>query len=201
MRTRNLYPLSLVLAAGFIVALNAGAENVQFNSPSLSNSTVHTYGEQQGDLPNFHEVHSFLYRGGRPTEEGLKKLKAMGVKTIIDLRASSQEVEPEAAIAKRLGFRTINLPMTAQPPTPKEIHSFITTVEEAKSSDSSVFVHCMHGSDRTGCIVGIWRVTHDGWDYDRAYQEMRKYYFSPKFTLLSDTVRQCASRQTEAATK
>jgi protein tyrosine/serine phosphatase len=63
---------------------------------------------------------------------------------------------------------------------------------EAGEKNKKVFLHCAHGSDRTGCMVGIWRVTRDGWDYPAAYQEMRKYYFGPKFTKLSGAVEERA---------
>src|SRR5262249_22794778 len=57
------------------------------------------------DLPNFHEVHPFLYRSGEPTEAGLKKLKEMGVKTLIDLRAPSERAFDEKEAAKELGLK------------------------------------------------------------------------------------------------
>jgi protein-tyrosine phosphatase len=193
MRERRHYLLSLVLAAAFIVALGARADNVETNSFHPVISTDLAYAEV-GDLPNFHEVHNFLYRGARPTQAGLEKLKTMGVKTIIDLRASKIEVEPEEIIAKRMGFQTINLPMTSQAPTHKEIETFIATVENAEKTNSPVFVHCAHGADRTGCMVGIWRVSHDGWSYDKAYEEMRKYNFKPKYVLLSNTVKEYAGK-------
>jgi protein tyrosine/serine phosphatase len=193
MRERRYYLFSLVLAAIFIVALSARAENVENNSSQPSISTGKAY-EEKGDLPNFHKVHDFLYRGGRPTEAGLEQLKAMGIKTIIDLRTSKAEVEPEAAIAKRMGFKTINLPMTSQPPTKKEIDTFISAVENAEKTNSPMFVHCAHGADRTGCMVGIWRVSHEGWSYDKAYEEMRKYNFKPKYSLLSSTVKEYADQ-------
>ena len=197
MRERCHYLFNLVLAAVFIFALNAKAENVETNSFHPVISTDLAYAEV-GDLPNFHEVHSYLYRGARPTGAGLEKLKSMGIKTIIDLRASKLEVEPEAATVKRMGFTTINLPMTSQAPTKQEIDTFIATVENAEKTNSPVFVHCAHGADRTGCMIGIWRVTHDGWTYDKAYEEMRKYNFKPKYSLLSNTVKAYATAQQTA---
>jgi protein tyrosine/serine phosphatase len=154
------------------------------------------------DLPNFHEVHPYLFRGGQPTPAGLNKLKEMGIATIIDLRGSPEQVYNEQKAAHALGMKCINLPMSSQPPTKKQVATFIKEVERAASGKSNgpVFLHCAHGSDRTGCLVGIWRVTHDGMGYDDAYKEMRKYYFTPKFTKLSGAVKQYAeARQTASA--
>ena len=38
----------------------------------------------------------------------------------------------------------------------------------------------------------LWRVTQEGWPYDKAYTEMRRYWFGPKFVNLSGAVRERA---------
>lgn len=166
--------------------------------------------ETKGDLPNFHVVHEYLLRGGEPSESGLKQLQSLGVKTIIDLRAPSEERFNEKKTAGQLGMRYLNLPMTSAAPTTKQVEVFDKAVSQAQSQTAktgeqsqddsasghypgAVFVHCAHGSDRTGCMVGIWRVTHDQWSYQKAYEEMRKYYFGPKYKDLADAVRTRAS--------
>lgn len=149
------------------------------------------------DLPNFHEVHPFLYRSGEPTQEGLKKLKDMGVKTIIDLRAPSEQKFDEKEAASELGFKYIRMVMTSAAPTKKQVATLLTTIKKAEKdpSDGKVLVHCAHGSDRTGCMIGIWRVTQDGWNYEDAYKEMRKYWFTPKFVNLSSAVKEYAAQK------
>ena len=42
-------------------------------------------------------------------------------------------------------------------------------------------------------LVGIWRVSEDGFTYDQAYKEMRRYYFGSQFKQLSGAVK---ARQT-----
>ncbi len=157
------------------------------------------------DLPNFHQVHPFLYRGGEPTKEGLKKIKEMGVTTIFDLRNPGEKKYDEKQSAQDLGMRYISMPMNSKAPTAKQIKRLMDEIDRAKSkveaegssttntTKEAVFVHCAHGSDRTGCMIGIWRVKRDGYDYDTAYQEMRKYWFTPKFTNLSGAVKTAAS--------
>lgn len=154
------------------------------------------------DLPNFHEVHPFLYRSGEPSMSGLEKLKEMGVKTIIDLRAPSERPFNEERRAKELGLDYHNLIMSSKAPTDKQVQTFLSLVNKAKSrpEEGKVLVHCAHGSDRTGCMLGIWRVSQEGWSYEDAYKEMRKYWFTPKFTQLADAVKQrVRSAPTEAA--
>jgi hypothetical protein len=38
-------------------------------------------------------------------------------------------------------------------------------------------VHCTHGQDRTGYIIGEYRVGEDGWPKARAYAEMLAHHF------------------------
>jgi len=141
-------------------------------------------------LPNFHPVAPGIWRGAAPTDAGLKQLKAMGVKTIVDLRIAPKTVKKESITARALGFRWINLPMGSDPPTPKEVSTLLATLKTAPASP--VFVHCQHGADRTGCMLGIYRVTQQGWAFPRAYAEMRRDGFNPHWVKLKEAVQQRA---------
>lgn len=179
------------------------------------------------DLPNFHQVHPYLFRSGEPSKEGLKKIKEMGITTIFDLRNPGEMSYSEKDAAKELGIRYISMPMNSKAPTSKQIKRLVEEIDKAKASvaevtepekadkiakeetahleknakvgtpKQAVLVHCAHGSDRTGCMIGIWRVMRDGYDYDTAYKEMRKYWFTPKFTNLSGAVRTAAGQKSQ----
>ncbi len=138
------------------------------------------------DLPNFHTVAPGIWRGAAPTVAGLQRLKAMGIHTIIDLRISPDLVKQEKSEALRMGFTWINLPMGSDPPTTGEVSTFLATLKRAPQE--SVFVHCQHGADRTGCMIGIWRVTQQNWTFPQAWAEMRQYGFNPRWTNLTAAV-------------
>jgi|GEM_PF-826994 len=146
-------------------------------------------GRKIEDLPNFHQVHPFLYRSGEPTRKGLDKLAEMGVKTIIDLRSKGEMDFNEAQEAEKRGLEYINLVMSDKAPTEKQVETMLKTIDQAKETGEPVLVHCAHGSDRTGSMIGIYRVTRDDWNFDDTYKEMRKYYFGPKYHQLRDAVR------------
>ena len=145
---------------------------------------------ESADLPNFHQAAPGIWRGAAPTEAGLRQLKAMGVKTVIDLRIAPKTVKKEGVYARSLGFQWINLPMGAEAPTPKEVSTLLATLKQAPQSP--VFVHCQHGADRTGCMIGIYRVTQQNWTYSQAFAEMKKDGFNPRWVNLSAAVRQRA---------
>lgn len=160
---------------------------------------------EKAALPNFHVVHNYLLRGGQPTEPGLKTLKDLGVEVVVNLQAPTIAEKHEAAYIGTLGMKYINLPMSSRAPSERAITTFLDTIDkQAKLSTvvsssnpgvkypHAVFVHCAHGSDRTGAMIGIWRVSRDGWTYPQAYKEMRRYYFGPQFKELSQAVKQQA---------
>ena len=54
-----------------------------------------------------------------------------------------------------------------------------------------VFVHCLHGADRTGMMMAIYRMVVQGWSKDEAIEEMTQggYGFHSIWTNLVDYVR------------
>jgi protein tyrosine/serine phosphatase len=144
-------------------------------------------------LPNFHQVTANIYRGAAPTKAGLKLLKTMKIHTIIDLRISPGPVKEEKKFAESIGFTWLNIPMGREAPTQRRVDTFLATL--AKSQKEPVFVHCQYGADRTGCMIGIYRVQVQGWSFTQAWTEMRKYGFKPFLSELKSAVRSRAKQQ------
>lgn len=159
-------------------------------SPATQAAAVVTPQVSERDLPNFHAVTPGLLRGAAPTPEGLEALRKMGVKTVIDLRIAPKTVAKERAQLDRMGVHFINLPMSGEPPTDAQIQTFLKTI--ADPAQQPVFVHCQHGADRTGTMIGIYREHVVGWPFDRTYKEMRKYGFNPHWKKLAATVQRFA---------
>jgi tyrosine-protein phosphatase SIW14 len=125
-------------------------------------------------LPNFHMVNERLYRGGQPKKDGIKKLASLGIKTIINLRGESDETKAEESEAKSLGLRFFNVPMSsAGRPTEDQVKRVFAIIEN--SENAPVFVHCRRGSDRTGVIIALFRIKHNGWNGDQALAEAKRY--------------------------
>lgn len=142
-------------------------------------------------IKNLHVVHPFLLRGGQPETPGaIRSLQRAGIHTIIDVRIMPKHVKQERQIAQSLGMRYINLPMSGEPPTKKQVDTFLSTV--ADPAARPVFVHCEHGADRTGTLCGIYRERVEGWKFGPTYAEMLRYGFNPHWTKLTQTVKQYA---------
>jgi protein tyrosine phosphatase (PTP) superfamily phosphohydrolase (DUF442 family) len=123
------------------------------------------------DLPgvsNFHKVSDDLYRGAQPTQEGMKKLKEMGIKTIVNLRSAHSDIN----ILKDIDLAYEQIPMKATKPKIEDMISFLDIVTD--SNNTPVFVHCHYGADRTGTICAIYRIVVQGWSKNEAIEEMTK---------------------------
>lgn len=127
-------------------------------------------------IKNFHEVTAGLYRGAYPGEKGLCFLKDMGIKTIISFRWRKASRKAEQALVTALGMNFINIPLTYWSyPRQEQIEDFLALLDE--ESNYPLFVHCFHGADRTGLLIGIFRIIRCGWSFEDAYREMIKCGF------------------------
>jgi protein tyrosine phosphatase (PTP) superfamily phosphohydrolase (DUF442 family) len=119
-------------------------------------------------LPNLYRVNENLYRGAQPTAEGVEELKKLGVKTIVGLRFHHSDEK----LLGSTGITFVSIPMTAQAPTEEEVVRFLQIVTD--KTRQPVFVHCKHGSDRTGTMCAAYRVVIGGWTKQQAVDEMTK---------------------------
>jgi uncharacterized protein (TIGR01244 family) len=130
------------------------------------------------ELPNFHKVNAQLFRGAQPKAGGLKRLAQLGVKTIINLREENGLAQAEEKEARAAGLRFFNIPFKRTGrPTDKQVERVMALLNDA--NNQPVFVHCQLGSDRTGLVIAIYRITHDGWTSERAKAEANKYGMHP----------------------
>lgn len=128
--------------------------------------------ESQVGIKNFRKVNNWLYRGGQPEIDQLSELKNLGVKTILCLRWNSSAIEDERKKAEELSFNFVYLPLTYWIlPKPDEIRKFFCLLDD--QTMHPIFVHCKHGSDRTGMLIAFYRMARDGWSPDEAYKEMK----------------------------
>jgi protein tyrosine/serine phosphatase len=147
----------------------------------------------EADIPipitNFHKVDENIYRGARPSgSASYQFLKQIGVKTIINLEGdATQELFPgrgkgktsatittekhQAALAN-LNF--IHMPLRELPAGSREFRERVEKVLQIMSEPSNqpVFIHCLHGADRTGVIVALYRVKYMNWKASEAWHEM-----------------------------
>lgn len=147
-------------------------------------------------LPNFHEVNSKLYRGAQPAAGGVQELAGLGIKTIVNLRGQGEGTRKEEAEARAAGLRYFSIPFDrmGRPDDPKmkQVLAIIDTPE-----NQPVFVHCKQGVDRTGTVIAVYRITHDGWTSEQAKAEANRYGMHPWERGMKNYIRDYYQRQLE----
>ena len=139
-------------------------------------------------IRNFARVTPSLYRGGQPREDGFAELARRGVRTIVNLRRHHDE----AAAAARSGLAYERIPLEAglfgsTAPTDEQVRRFLTLVTDP--ARQPVFVHCAHGSDRTGTMIALYRIQVEGWTNEEAIEEMQAFGYHDVYRDLIDYVR------------
>ena len=168
-RVRLLFLLLAIVsltAASFASSDNKDSKSENKEGKSVSIETC--------SVENFGKVTDFYFRGAQPKEEEYAELAELGVKTIIDLRHDPKRYAKE--MAERAGLKYISFPMSdTRYPSPEIAPKFLSLVNDKENWP--VYVHCAGGRHRTGAMTAVFRMTMEGWDVDRAYDEMKDYDF------------------------
>jgi len=117
-------------------------------------------------VSNLHKINDSLYRSAQPTEEGMKNLEKMGIKTIINLRAfhsDKNKLKGTGLLNNELSVKTWHI----------EDEDVIRVLKIISKKENGPFlIHCQHGADRTGVMSAMYRIVVQGWSKDEAISEM-----------------------------
>jgi hypothetical protein len=126
-------------------------------------------------LPNLHRINATLYRAAQPTRDGFVFLSAQPrlsdadapIKTVVSLRTFNDDA-PLLPAASGLHLEQIRC--KTWHPEDEDVIKFLRIV--TTPAMQPVLVHCLHGSDRTGTMVAIYRIAYQGWSKGQATDEM-----------------------------
>lgn len=150
------------------------------------------------EIPNMAQVAPNLYRGGMPNEAALAELRRAGITTVVSFANEKKYLNAELNATKRLGMKFIYIPLSAwQKPSQNDVDAFMSVID--KKDREPVFVHCVHGRDRTGAMVAMYRIRNEGWPASMAYTEMKERGFRTFFRNLSKAVFEFEKRQQQVA--
>lgn len=132
------------------------------------------------EISNFQILGPDLWRGGQPTPNAFTLLKNNGAKTIISLREEQTALQKEREIVTALGMDYYAIPMRPfAVPEEEAIEFFLDIVSDPKNQPC--FVHCLHGMDRTGLVVAIYRMQKYNWSFEEAQEELLQMGFHMEF--------------------
>lgn len=139
--------------------------------------------KETDELNNFGIVkENQLYRGGTPVGEShYDRIAELGIKTVVNLKVEDSAVE-YVNEQNNLHKRDINLHYIPMPnvaaPTVLQGLEFLTICYNTDMKP--VFVHCHRGSDRTGIVSAIFRITQ-GYNASWALAEAQKFNIASSF--------------------
>lgn len=96
---------------------------------------------------NFRNVDTF-YVGAMPDQDDLDEFKMLGITTILSLHKLPPEVEK---YARKIGLKLYSFPLRTRLLHIDEIMDVMRSVPE-----HSLYLHCLHGADRTGAVTAYW---------------------------------------------
>ena len=136
-------------------------------------------------VANLYKVTDYLYRGEQPTQEGMKNLEGLGIKTIINLRplyTDADEIKGTRLRVEELSVKVWHI----------EDADVIRVLRITRNRENGPFlIHCTYGADRVGVMIAMFRVVELGWTKDEAIQEMVNggYGFHPLWFLIPGYVK------------
>ena len=152
---------SLTLAT--VVVLAAAALPAQ-QAPQAS--------DDPSTIRNFLRISTDFCTGGQPRPEHFAKLKAQGVKTVLNLRTPDEHrADEERQAIEQAGLKYFNIPVVYTAPKPEQADEFLKITDDP--ANRPMFIHCT-AAIRVGAFWLIRRVVRDGWTWDAALEEAKK---------------------------
>lgn len=144
-----------------------------FRASQFFAQTADCFGAVQtnkGEFSNFYQVSENLFRSEQPKTGDWQVLNECGVVTVINLRRRDTNASaPDGKIKK------IHLPMRAGKIESAEIAECLRIIRD---TSGRCLVHCLHGSDRTGCVIACYRMVFCQWTREQAIEEFLEKRFA-----------------------
>ena len=123
-------------------------------------------------IPKFLQVSPQFCTGAQPRLEAFTKLKADGIKAVLNLRQPSEHrAADEQAAVEAAGLKYFNIPVVYANPTDADADQFLKITDDA--ANRPMFIHCT-AAIRVGAFWAIRRAVRDGLTPDEALEEGRK---------------------------
>jgi protein tyrosine/serine phosphatase len=146
-------------------------------------------------IPKFFQVGPHVFRGGQPDVTGLRVLKQIGIRTVISLR-DPRDVLTEPHDVEVLSMAYISVPLKdsnifnawGRKIPPETVRYLLALLDFPERT----FIHCKHGRDRTGVIIGLYRV-QQGWTADEAIKEAEQFGMRAWYTGYRQQIKDAAA--------
>ena len=115
-----------------------------------------------------------LWRAAQPDSSGFKLLVDLGIDGVFKLNNNAEF--PDARETQYVEPAFVSLvPMDPFTPDEKFVRGVVKEIDAALTDGTSVFVHCTHGRDRTGLVIGAYRALINHWTFGAIQKERMVY--------------------------
>jgi len=127
-------------------------------------------GSARAELRQFYRIDDHIYRGRQPKRADFAELAHMGFKTVLDLRGGPIHKPRERKAVEAAGMQYISMRLSGIfPPKNHQIAEILSVMEDP--ARWPIFMHCRRGDDRLGLVIACYRIAHDHWTNEEAFQE------------------------------
>lgn len=131
---------------------------------------------------NFWPVAPGVYRSNQPTHERFVKLKAMGIRSVLNLRgaagAAHYLVEEESC--RQLGLTLVNCTLHARFAAPRE--DILSVIRAFREIEKPFVMHCKSGADRAGFASVLYLHVIEGQPLAEARKQLGLKYLHMSFS-------------------
>jgi tyrosine-protein phosphatase SIW14 len=177
---KTIFSISLLEAISLLSIFGSTGLAAETSRPTSWGTPI----QMQG-VDGFYKITDYLYRSEQPTEEGMKNLEKMGIKTVINLRVFHSDVDK----IKKTRLRIEDVSVKPWHIEDEDVVRVLRIIQ--KRENGPFLMHCWRGADRLGVMVAMFRIVKQGWARDEAIEEMVKggYGFHAKWFNIIDYVR------------
>jgi uncharacterized protein (TIGR01244 family) len=138
----------------------------------LAAASVSAAAQDPPPIRNFLQVNREFCTGGQPRPEHFARLKADGVKAVLNLRTPAEHrADEEKAQVEQAGMKYYNIPVVYTAPTEAQVDEFLALTDDP--ANRPMFIHCT-AAIRVGGFWLIRRVMRDGLSFEDALAEARR---------------------------
>lgn len=125
--------------------------------PGLAETAQAPFGDKvSAAIVNYDRASPVIGTAGLLKGNGVAEAKALGFKTIVDLRGPDEGTAAERAAAKAAGIAYIGIPVTTKAPAPAQVPTFAKIVEDP--DNWPILVHCV-SANRVGAMWALYRAS------------------------------------------